>query len=130
MTSAQMVEPNRVMETIKAVKVEAYPKGGWIIDMGKDFTGWAEIRLPSIAKGATVKLEYSDQLEPDKPVPSVSATGAPRSLLMGACLLPPALRDRLPGRQPAFLPSSEAEIRRISPTPSTSVTKWWAMANL
>ena len=73
LTSAQMVEPNRVMETIKAVKVEAYPEGGWIIDMGKDFTGWAEIKLPVIAKGATVKLEYSDQLERDKPAPSIPA---------------------------------------------------------
>ena len=50
-TSAQMVEPNRLMETIKAVRVEAYPQGGWIIDMGKDFTGWLEIKLPAIRKG-------------------------------------------------------------------------------
>jgi hypothetical protein len=76
-TSAQMVEPNRIMETIKAVGVEAYSHGGWIIDMGRDFTGWAEIRLPAIPKGATVKLEYSDQLEPDKPAPSVSANWGP-----------------------------------------------------
>lgn len=68
-TAAQMVEPNRLTETIKAVMVEAYPQGGWIIDMGKCFTGWLEIRLPAIAKGSTVKLEYSDQLEPDKPAP-------------------------------------------------------------
>ena len=50
-TAAQMVEPNRLMETIKAVKVDAYPPGGWIIDMGKDFTGWLEIRLPCDSKG-------------------------------------------------------------------------------
>ncbi len=92
-TSAQMVEPNKIMETIKAVHVDAYPEGGWIIDMGKNFTGWAEIKFPAIAKGATVKLEYSDQLERDKPAPSVPAAwgepappffGAPRPPTAGA----------------------------------------------
>ncbi len=76
-TSAQMVEPNRLMETINAVRVEAYPQGGWIIDMGKDFAGWFEIRFPVIPKGSTVKLEYSDQLEPDKPAPATSAAWGP-----------------------------------------------------
>jgi alpha-L-rhamnosidase len=67
--TALMVEPNRIMETIKAVGVQGFADGGWIIDMGKNFTGWLEIRLPAIPKGITVKLEYSDQLERDKPAP-------------------------------------------------------------
>jgi len=73
LTAAQMVEPNRIMETIKATRVEAYPQGGWVADMGKNFTGWLEIKLPPITKGSTVKLEYSDQMEPDKPVPAPAA---------------------------------------------------------
>ncbi len=76
-TSAQMVEPNRLIETIKAVRVEAYPQGGWILDMGKDFTGWLEVKLPAIPKGATVKLEYSDQLERDKPAPATPVAWGP-----------------------------------------------------
>jgi alpha-L-rhamnosidase len=76
-TSAQMVEPNRLIETIKAVGVEAYPQGGWVVDMGKDFTGWLEIKLPTIPKGATVKLEYSDQLERDKPAPATPGAWGP-----------------------------------------------------
>jgi alpha-L-rhamnosidase len=76
-TSAQMVEPNRLIEPIKAVGVEAYPQGGWVVDMGKDFTGWVEIKLPAIPKGATVKLEYSDQLERDKPAPATPAAWGP-----------------------------------------------------
>jgi alpha-L-rhamnosidase len=111
-TSAQMVEPNRVMETIKAVKVDAYAKGGWIIDMGKDFTGWAEIRLPSIAKGATVKLEYSDQLEPDKPVPSVSAAWGSAEPPYGR-LPPPAGAAGQAARPPASVP---AQFRGGNPT--------------
>jgi alpha-L-rhamnosidase len=72
LTAAQMVEPNRMVETIKATRVDPYPPGGWIIDMGKNFTGWLEIKLPAIAKGTTVKLEYSDQMERDKPAPGTA----------------------------------------------------------
>ena len=68
-TAAQMVEPNRIIETIPAVRVDPYPQGGWVIDMGRNFTGWAEVRLPAVPQGATIKLEYSDQAEPDKPAP-------------------------------------------------------------
>jgi hypothetical protein len=67
--TALMVEPNRIMERINAVKVQKFDDGGWIVDMGKNFTGWLEIRLPAIPKGTTIKLEYSDQLERDKPAP-------------------------------------------------------------
>jgi len=76
LTAAQMVEPNRLMETFKAVRVEANPEGGWVIDMGRNFTGWLEIKLPPIVKGSTVKLEYSDQMEPDKPAPTAAASTA------------------------------------------------------
>ena len=51
LTAAQMVEPNRMVETIRATRVDAYPPGGWVIDMGKNFTGWLEITLPPIAQG-------------------------------------------------------------------------------
>ena len=36
---AQMVEPNRAMETLKPVKIEPTPAGGWLIDMGKNSRG-------------------------------------------------------------------------------------------
>lgn len=67
--AAQMVEPNRIVETIPALRVDPYPQGGWVIDMGRNFTGWAEVRLPAVPRGTTIKLEYSDQAEPDKPAP-------------------------------------------------------------
>jgi hypothetical protein len=69
-TAAQLVEPNRLVETIRAARVEAYAEDSWVIDMGRAFTGWLEIRLPAIPKGSVVKLEYSDQMTPDKPVPA------------------------------------------------------------
>jgi alpha-L-rhamnosidase len=72
-TAAEMVEPNRLVETIRAQRVEAYPEDSWVIDMGRAFTGWLEVRLPAIPKGSVVKLEYSDQMTPDKPVPADAA---------------------------------------------------------
>ncbi|MDE3166613.1 MAG: alpha-L-rhamnosidase N-terminal domain-containing protein, partial [Acidobacteriota bacterium] len=68
-TAAQMVEPNRIVETIPATRVFAYEQGGWVIDLGRDITGWLELKLPAIPKGETVKIEYSDQIERDKPAP-------------------------------------------------------------
>jgi hypothetical protein len=60
-TAAQMVEPNRIMETIRAVKVEAFAPGGYLINMGRDFTGWLEFRIPAgIPAGTTVRLDYAD----------------------------------------------------------------------
>jgi hypothetical protein len=73
LTAARMVEPNRIIETIPAVRVDPYPQGGWVIDLGRNFTGWAEVRLPAVPQGTTVKLEYSDQAEPDKPAPGTPA---------------------------------------------------------
>jgi alpha-L-rhamnosidase len=74
LTAAQMVEPNRIVETLKAVRVDTFPKGGYVIDMGKNYVGWLEFKLPAMAKGAVVKLEYSDQMEPDKPAPGSTST--------------------------------------------------------
>ncbi|MBI4910642.1 MAG: family 78 glycoside hydrolase catalytic domain [Acidobacteria bacterium] len=67
--SAQMVEANRIVETLPAVRVDTYPQGGYVIDLGKNLTGWLDVKLPAFPKGTVVKLEYSDQMEPDKPAP-------------------------------------------------------------
>jgi alpha-L-rhamnosidase len=97
-TAAQMVQPNRLVETLPAVRVDPYPEGTWVVDMGRAFTGWLEIRLPPIPEGATVKLEYSDQLEPDKPAPSTPAAwGLPVPRFWGP---PPAARTEGQGEEP------------------------------
>ena len=72
LTAAQMVEPNRMVETIRAQRVEAYPQGGWVIDMGKNFTGWLEIKLPAIAKGIDRQAGVLRPDERDKPAPGAA----------------------------------------------------------
>ncbi len=64
-TAAQMVEPNRLMHTLDAVKVESFPQGGYLIDMGRAFAGWLEFRIPGdLPAGTVVKLEYADDYRP------------------------------------------------------------------
>jgi alpha-L-rhamnosidase len=75
LTAAEMVEPNLLIETLPAVRVLSYAENSWVIDLGRNFTGWLEIDLPAIAEGAIVRLEYSDQLEPDKPAPGRVSAG-------------------------------------------------------
>jgi len=76
--AAQMVDPNRIVGRITPLRVLPYPAGGWVVDLGRNFTGWFEIQLPPLARGSTVRLEYSDQMEPDKPAPGSLAQGQPR----------------------------------------------------
>lgn len=59
-TSAQMVQPNRIMQTINAVSVQEGPNGDYLVDMGRNFVGWFELRLPAGAAGENVRLEYAD----------------------------------------------------------------------
>jgi alpha-L-rhamnosidase len=60
-TSAQMVEPNRILETLRPVKIDKTPDGGWQIDMGKNYTGWLELHLPpGVTAGQSLKVEFAD----------------------------------------------------------------------
>jgi alpha-L-rhamnosidase len=66
-TSAEMFEHNRILETLKPVKIEKTPAGGWLIDMGKNYTGWLDLRLPAnIGAGRNIKVEYADFPPPSR----------------------------------------------------------------
>jgi alpha-L-rhamnosidase len=61
--SPQMVEQNRIFETIQAVEVKAAGRDTFMVDMGKTLTGYAEIRFPNLVKGQKITLDYSDHLD-------------------------------------------------------------------
>jgi len=61
--SPQMVELNRITETIKPVEIRFLSKDTFLIDMGKSLTGWTEIHFPALQKSQVVVLEYSDHLD-------------------------------------------------------------------
>lgn len=59
-TAAQMVQPNRIVQTIAPVSIQETAAGGYLVDMGRNFVGWLELRLPPGAAGESVRLEYAD----------------------------------------------------------------------
>ncbi len=66
--SPRMTEPNRIRENIRPVDISPLEKDAWLVDMGKVFTGWVEIKFPALKKGQEITLEYCDHLVDGKPV--------------------------------------------------------------
>ncbi|GHV50858.1 alpha-rhamnosidase [Bacteroidia bacterium] len=58
--SAQMIEPTRIIETIKPVKIVG--EGVYRVDMGKNFTGWIEINFKGLSPGSMVTMKVADDL--------------------------------------------------------------------
>ena len=61
--SPQMVELNRLSETIRPVEIRSLSKDTFLIDMGKTLTGWIEINFTKLQKSQEIVLEYSDHLD-------------------------------------------------------------------
>lgn len=57
--SAQMLEPDRKVETINPVSITG--SGTYVVDMGKNYTGWFKINLHSGSAGQTVTLKMADK---------------------------------------------------------------------
>ncbi len=63
--SPEMTEPNKIQETILVKDIIQLKDSTWLVDMGKDLTGWFEFNLPKLPKGHEVLLEYADCLDKD-----------------------------------------------------------------
>lgn len=61
---AEMIEPIRVTETIKAVKLTEPSPGVFVYDFGQNFVGWCQLNVQGPA-GTTVKLRFAETLKPD-----------------------------------------------------------------
>jgi alpha-L-rhamnosidase len=62
--SAQMIEPIRVMETLKPVKITEPRPGVYIFDMGQNMVGWCRLRV-SGPGGTRVTLRHAERLRED-----------------------------------------------------------------
>ena len=63
--AAQMMEPNRALDEIRAVAVQPV-EGGYLIDMGRNYTGWFELDMPAdLPRGTEVVMEFADKRFPD-----------------------------------------------------------------
>jgi alpha-L-rhamnosidase len=61
--SPQVVEQNKMVETIHPENIKPIGKDTFLVDMGKALTGWFEIQFPKLEKNQVVVLEYSDHLD-------------------------------------------------------------------
>ncbi len=59
----QMVQPNRIVGTFHPQNVKRLDDGKILVDMGKNLTGWLEIRFPPLKKGSEILMDYSDHLD-------------------------------------------------------------------
>ena len=58
----QMTEGNRIIDTLKPVSITAYD-GGWLVDFGRDITGWLRLEMPDVPGDVTVRMEYGDWID-------------------------------------------------------------------
>ncbi len=61
--SSQMVELNVITDRIKPLVVRSLGDKAYLVDMGKDLTGWFEIRFPKLEPLQEVTIEYCDALD-------------------------------------------------------------------
>lgn len=63
--AAQMMEPNRLLDEIHLASVQPV-EGGFVLDMGRNYTGWFELAFPDEVKaGTTISMEFADKRFPD-----------------------------------------------------------------
>ncbi|MBP1657943.1 MAG: alpha-L-rhamnosidase, partial [Bacteroidetes bacterium] len=61
---AQMIQPIRVVETIRPLSVKEQRPGVFIVDMGQNIVGWCRIRVNG-PRGTQVFLRHAETLKPD-----------------------------------------------------------------
>jgi alpha-L-rhamnosidase len=62
MVTPQVVELNRIQESITPTEITELEDNVYLVDMGKNFTGGVTIRFPVLPKGHEVTMQYSDYL--------------------------------------------------------------------
>ncbi|OVE74180.1 hypothetical protein BVX94_01350 [bacterium B17] len=60
LSSAEMLQRSRIVETITPVSVKSLKPGIWLVDMGKAMTGTFDIKFPKGAAGHKVTMEFGD----------------------------------------------------------------------
>jgi len=59
-TISQICRPNIISETIPAKSISQIDRDIWLIDFGKNFTGWMKMKIKNQTPGDTIDFIYSD----------------------------------------------------------------------
>lgn len=71
---AQPQAPMKKVQAIPPVKVMPAEDGGWILDMGKNMTGWLHIRVQE-QRGTQIQMRFAEHLMPDGQSIDTKSTG-------------------------------------------------------
>src|SRR5690554_1973476 len=63
--SPQMVEPNRIKNSISPISTKRIDESSHLIDMGTTISGWFDITFKELEKDQEIVMEYSDHLTAD-----------------------------------------------------------------
>ncbi len=59
-TTAQLCRPNVISDTIPAKNISQIAEDVWLVDFGKNFTGWMQMKIRNQNPGDTIDFIYSD----------------------------------------------------------------------
>ena len=59
-TKSQICRPNVVTDTIRVKDISQIDKNVWLVDFGKNFSGWMKIKMKNQIEGDTIDFIYSD----------------------------------------------------------------------
>jgi len=71
----QMIEPIRVVETLKPIAMSEPKPGVFVFDMGQNMVGWCRLKVRGPA-GTTVSLRHAETLKPDGTLDLANLRGA------------------------------------------------------
>lgn len=60
LTGSQMCKANTITDTICVKDISQIDKNVWLVDFGKNFTGWMEMKINNQRPGDTIDFIYSD----------------------------------------------------------------------
>lgn len=73
---AQMDPLIKVMDTVKPKSVFQIAPGKYIVDMGQNLVGWAEIKIDDGKQGDTVTMRFAERINPDSTLYTANLRGA------------------------------------------------------
>jgi alpha-L-rhamnosidase len=60
--SPQMTEQNAIADTILPVSIKETAPDTFLVDMGRNLTGWVEFHFPTLQESQEIKMDYCDHL--------------------------------------------------------------------
>jgi len=62
---AQMIEPIKIIETVKPKAIKEVRPGVYVYDMGQNMVGWTALKVHTNEKGIKIKLRFAETIHPD-----------------------------------------------------------------